>query len=326
MIKRLSVSLAALAFLAGCPSADSFKPTKAIAEVEPNTMASGRTKTVEVRGNFTKWKNSLTPADINFGAGIVVDTLVVSNENLLIVTLDAADDAVPGPRDVDIDGEIAVGAVNVVPPFEIPNSAPAVAGDYVVLDIVGYETDWLQGRTVVTPSDLDVYTDGFDLFGATFTNVLGPTFIQAIVQVDLFAAAGPRGLSINGITTDDENPNAIDVVAATFTPLAVGNNPLTIPAGGTTAKVSLAAAPAGTVSQLIGLSNEAYPVIGLFDQDLGMFQPIAFFGDDDGFFGIDPSFVNYNFTAGKNLVLVAWDAYWLDELFFGNLLPIEDAL
>lgn len=323
MSKHLT-SLFLIAALAGC-AGETFKPKAVISDVEPNFVAIGRSKQVEIHGDFTRWKeSSLDVTDISFGADITVDELTIANEGFLLVTITASPTAAPGPRDIDVDGEELLGAFFVNPAFEVLNST-IVQGDFAMLDIIGYDTDWLAGRTTVSFDD-GVYTDGSDLFEATFTNVLGPNFLQAFVQADPFATAGGRTITIEGLTKTDSVPDAVTIEAASFAALNAGNNVLSMEnAGGVAAKVRIPAGTAPSIQQLIASAGTGEPIGLILDPDLGSMEPVGFIGDESNFF-VDPEYRVLNATTGKDLYVLFWDSNWLDDVFFGDIATEGDPL
>ena len=102
--------LATTAFLVdGCKD-DVFAPEAYISNVEPDFVVQGRTKQVTIRGVVTTWSATgdsvnpaITPANIDFGAGVTVDAVTVVNQGTLIVDITADATAAFGTRDVDED-------------------------------------------------------------------------------------------------------------------------------------------------------------------------------------------------------------------------------
>lgn len=248
MFKRLSAT-ALLAFIAGCTGGDSFKPSANISHVEPNVVASGRSARVEINGNFTKWKESnIVPEDVTFGAGITVDAVTISNPGLLFVDITVASDAAPGVRDIDVDGEMAVGAFSVIAPFEL-SVASVSAGGYAFIEIFGNGTDWLAGLTNVTFGTDEIVVDGSDYYAQTGVAVVSPEYLQAIVKVDLFAVAGDVSVTVNGVTVTDTAAGALAITTVTPTVLDVSANA----AGSITAgnEVQVFSIPAGLIGDSV---------------------------------------------------------------------------
>lgn len=320
MLKRILVTTIAAAVVAGCSGEDkTFKPKSLISGVEPNFIASGRTRQVEIHGDFTKWEQgAITEADVSFGDGLTVDSVQVGNEGFLLVTLIADADAALGSRDVTVDGELLAGVFQVRPPFEISN-ATVIQGDYAVLDIIGHETDWLDGRTEVVFDGDGIYQDGDDNFSIAFTEVVSESFIQAFVHVDPFAAPGPRTVTINGLSRTDSRPEALTVEAATFTTLTAGTTNLEIEnGGGLAAKVRIPAGAVDTLERVLvvaGVDNLPFGV--LYDPDTER-QVSGVMGGD--------TFEAVNSLAGKELYAWFWDANWLSEALAGNVITDGPAL
>lgn len=217
-MRRLALLATLAALISGCGNDKGFKPNATIDEVSPTFVAQGRTKDVTIRGAFTDWRDvTLTPADVSFGAGVTVNTVTIANEENLLVNITAEPGAAEGVRDVTIGNEVYASSFKVVAPFVL--SATSVKqGQYVLIEAIGFDTDWLDGATQLSISGDGVFTDGSDaLFGATGVEVLREDYLQALIKVSPFAAAGPRDVAINGIIYDDVLPAklAIDTVDQT---------------------------------------------------------------------------------------------------------------
>ena len=301
MSKRLTLlSLAAATLIAGCGGDKEFKPNAIISGVTPNQAASGRDARVEIHGDFTKWSDTkLSATDISFGAGITVEALTVANEGFLLVDISLADDAALGPRDIDVDGELAVGAFAVTAPFEIIETA--FAGGYSYLTIVGNGTDWADGVTQVSIEADDVVSFG--------TDVIAPNLIRTLIVTDLFAPAGGRDVSINGITLQDVFPGALAIDTVTPTVLNSSEN-----AAGTISGNDLLVyrIPAGDVGDEISMSfpdSDGDLEVRVFSQDDGL-DPIEFIETPDFFESPTGAFVSLAFgNADKDYYVTVQDYY-----------------
>lgn len=296
MLKRLS-ALAVFALVAGCTGSDSFKPNAIISDVEPNRGAAGRSLQVEIHGDFTKWKDSsLIETDVTFGEGITVETLTVANEGFLLADIVIAPSALLGPRDVEVDGEEALGVFEVVAPFTIPD--PVFAGGYAYVTFIGEGTDWLDGITAVSFASEDVVLYGID--------VAAPNLLIALVQVDLFAAAGGIDATVTGVTTSDTGAGALAIATVEPIVLSASANANGTVAGNGLYVLRIPAGAIGDSSEITFPSagtNDDVDVL-VFDQDDGL-NPI---GDPD----TDETFARLAFGNGDKDIYVTIQDYYLE--------------
>lgn len=316
-MRRVFFATLACAVLAGCGDGK-FKPNQVVSEVEPGYGVSGRTASVEVRGDFTKWKEGgIEAADVSFGDGITVDAVHVGNEGVLHVdlTIDAA--AAAGPRDVTVENEQLHAGFQVVPPFWI--AEPVITpGGFLVIDAFGIDTDWSPGRTslALEGEGTDIFTGGTDLLGLT-TEVLvhDRDFLQIVAWADLTATAGVRDVTIQGATRTDMVPDALTVAALEPTALSAGATTVAI-RGGEAVFLDLPTAAAGDAHALAFAYDTGHPLGYLFDPDVafidGIIQTVSDY--DLPFASNRQTYARAFLATDKSYRVLVWETQFIVEL------------
>lgn len=97
-----------------------------VAAVTPYALKTGA-KGVPVHVYGDGLPQTLTPLDIDMGAGVTVTRIVSASPGELVVNVDVADTAIPGPRDVGVKGAVLVKALPVYAKVDYLKVTPETA-------------------------------------------------------------------------------------------------------------------------------------------------------------------------------------------------------
>jgi Quinohemoprotein amine dehydrogenase, alpha subunit domain III len=194
-----------------------------ISAVIPNKVFLGRTVDVTISGAETKWTDT---TKIDFGPGITVMSQTAASDTAIVATIQIADDAALGARDVtvtDADGTSTYkGAFKLESPLDLVLTGTQAQGSILVAKAKQLDLS--------TPFDDTSTGDGFfEPLVYTNMNVSGSQGINASVEsvslysadlvllLDVDTAAGKGDLTVNsgplGDTLASPAPDSIDVAA-----------------------------------------------------------------------------------------------------------------
>jgi hypothetical protein len=232
-MRRASLALTLL--LAACGNDASNTPaiTPSVSAIQPSTVYLGRTVDVHLSGFATMWMDGTT---LSFGDGITVNKVTAGSPTGLTANITIATTAMQGPRDVTVmDGsnnELFKSTFTVGAPIKVSFQGSVAQGSLSTMHI-----DLLDNENLFDTTNIP----GF-LGPPTFTNIdiktatgvlaavqsVSPTTIDAVLAIDVDAAAGPvdidiasgPAMSANDVHT--QLPAGITVVARTALPLPGG--------------------------------------------------------------------------------------------------------
>jgi hypothetical protein len=170
--------------------------------VFPHSGFLGRQMRVEISGDATEWGAS---TKVNFGEGVVVDSVDVASPTALFANITIADNAPIGLRDVAItggDNVILKQSFEVESPITITVRGTAAQGSIAVLDVVNHDFD--------TPFD---------------TTSTGDGLFSPLVFVGLDATAG------NGVTINFDSVGAFTASATMLIDTDAQTGPFKISSG-----------------------------------------------------------------------------------------------
>lgn len=166
--------------------------TPVLTLVNPNTGQQGKTLDVALTGQFTNFVQGATA--VNFGAGVTMNTVTVTNATSLTANVSVAVNAAAGPRTVtattgtevaSLANAFTVGAGSPVISLVNPNSGQQ--GQTLNVALTGQFTSFVQNTTVVS------FGAGITVNSVTVTN---PTSLTANISIAIGASAGSRTLSV----------------------------------------------------------------------------------------------------------------------------------
>jgi hypothetical protein len=184
--------------------------TDSVNGITPAKAFLGRKLTIEISGNNTKW-DTLKASDISFGDGIKVTDVVNSSATALLVTVDIADTAKTGARDITVGGKVYKG-FQVLAPAQITGSAGTLAQGSIAVGSV-------KNLDIENPFDTD-FLDFKTLTGGVTAAVGTPKVFSTDFQIlmDVNATAGARSLVLdNGDGTTYQTDVPLTIAARTPT-------------------------------------------------------------------------------------------------------------
>lgn len=204
-----------------------------VSGVFPQEVFLGRSTEVLISGSGTNWTEGV---QVDFGAGVTVDDVVVSSPSALYVTLTVDPGAEMGGRDVTVTGaEVSTtlsGAFAVNTPLELASVQGSAAQGSIVLvtvknkDLLNpFDTTSTGGGLFEPPSFPNVSVDTPDGYEAQVANV---SLYQAelTLLVDVNAESGPLDLNVFSGPAEDTKqfllPAAFEIQSREPTPLTLG--------------------------------------------------------------------------------------------------------
>lgn len=195
--------------------------------ITPAKAFLGRKATIEISGNNTKWE-TLKASDISFGDGIKVTDVVNASATALLVSVEIADTAKTGARDITVGGKVYKG-FQILAPAQITGSAGTLAQGSIAVGTV-------KNLDIENPFDTD-FVDFKALTGGVLAAIGTPKVFSTDFQLlmDVNATAGARSLVLDngdGTTYQTDVPLTIAARApvafnvTTPAEVALGSKPL----------------------------------------------------------------------------------------------------
>jgi hypothetical protein len=182
--------------------------TDSVNGITPAKAFLGRKATIEISGNNTKWE-SLKASDISFGDGIKVTEVVNASATALLVSVDIADTAKTGARDITVGGKVYKG-FQILAPGQITGSAGTLAQGSIAVGTV-------KNLDIENPFDTD-FIDFKTLTGGVTAAIGTPKVFSTDFQLlmDVNATAGARALVLdNGDGTTYQTDVPVTIAART---------------------------------------------------------------------------------------------------------------
>ncbi len=207
-------------FLGGCLSdkgvnEDSASEMEAAFTLDPPEAGLGTSARVAVRANQSRFRQDST--DVDFGEGVTVLSITVTDSWTTLVDIEIADDAETGLRDVIL--TMRAGEVTLTDAFRIVQSSFTVSpengkiGETLEVQIEGKNTQWLSGRTWVSFGD-DIDIMEFTVFSETVAVASLAIGSEAAPGArDVYTEDGPKIVTMHGAFVVDRVG-----VGATFDP------------------------------------------------------------------------------------------------------------
>ena len=192
-------------FLGGCLSdkgvnEDSASEMEAAFTLDPPEAGLGTSARVAVRANQSRFRQDST--DVDFGEGVTVLSITVTDSWTTLVDIEIADDAETGLRDVIL--TMRAGEVTLTDAFRIVQSSFTVSpengkiGETLEVQIEGKNTQWLSGRTWVSFGD-DIDIMEFTVFSETVAVASLAIGSEAAPGArDVYTEDGPKIVTMHG--------------------------------------------------------------------------------------------------------------------------------
>jgi len=205
----------------GDPGDDAFAdPT--VSGVDPEILFLGRIVDVILSGSATEWTDSTA---VDFGTGITILDVTAPSPTALIATVEIADDAPLGPRDVTVGGLTYDEGIVVMPPVtELATVGDQEQGGIVLgfygladpttpftpIDALGLDSTWVDAPEYTNPWLLDVTS----------------TELMVQFNIDVTATTGAVDMTVYTGLFEWESfvPDVLDIGSRTPTPLTPGTD------------------------------------------------------------------------------------------------------
>ncbi len=270
-------------------------PNAVVSSAFPDSGFTNRTAEIAIIGEDTAWTNA---SQVDFGAGIAVDSVASVGSTGLIVNITIAADAAEGARDITVDGETLTAGFTLNPPITVAIEGDLVQGSVVNVVItnnteVSFDTsEDADGNNLLTVTTVSTEV-------ANIGTTIGPNEVSFLAGIGVHATPGTFEFSMNSGGTVD----SFDFDAAARAPMALDLSATTN--GSLTAYGTMLYEVSATNAATVGVDfpvNAADNLIYLALSSSGDFSRIL----NLGFFGISP-LEGLRLPSSDTLYIVAWD-------------------